>query len=477
MLLLLLAACGADPTPTPTDGTASQQAPQPGPPGGNQGPPGAPQPGGPGGPGPAPDFAALAAAEDLDSSWPADIDVAVTPGAPGECSSGAAWIPAGPFLMGSESVQSGRDERPVHVVTLSGYCLDLTEVTAGAFSAWLLAEGRSPAGLDPRHLGADGAVEAGREAHPAEGVTWEEARDYCASVGGALPTEAQWEKAARGGCELGEDPAACERADLKAYPWGDEAPTCELANHQLVGPSGPSLCRSDTHPVGTHGEPGPYGHRDLAGNVWEYVADYYHPALYAGERADPGGPKAGTFRVMRGGSWNTFSTNMRAANRFSDSVLGSAVGFRCAYPTVAAALAPIPPLPTVTLSGTVRRATGTLTGRRLYVTAFDALDTGPNGMPVPGHSPAAEVMMTPGGADSQAFSIEVPANAIYFLFSALDAGTGGQKEGYISSSSSGGFGRADASVDASTDVDGLSISLGPPPGSASGGPGGGGPPR
>ena len=456
LALLSLIACGKAEGP----GDASTGAPPAAAP-----PAAAPAPPGPAGGAP-PALAAMGRAEDLSSSWDAALAVPAESGEGISCPEGALPVPAGRFLMGSASAQAGRDEQPVHPVLLGAYCLDRSEVRAGDFSAWLLREGRRPGGLDPRNMDGEGVLEPGRGDFPAEGVTWEEARDYCASVGGALPTEAQWEKAARGGCELGEDPAACDPADLRAYPWGSEAPSCELANHQLVDGRGPHLCRSDTYPVGTHGRPGPYGHMDLAGNVWEYVADWYHPGVYSRgrQRVDPGGPAAGRYHVMRGGSWNTFSTNMRAANRFSDSVLGSAVGFRCAYGGPEPVADPVRPVAQVVLSGTITRGEGLLEGRRLYVTAFDAEDTGPQGMPVPGQSPAAEVILVPGGGRSQSFSLEVPAGRSYFVFSALDDGSGGEKQGYISSSSSGGFGRAEARIDGATDVEGIAITLGPPPG-------------
>ena len=83
-----------------------------------------------------------------------------------------------------------------------------------------------------------------RNDHPAEGVTWKEANDYCNAKGQSLPTEAQWEKAARGGCELGDDANMCDPTDLRAYPWGNDAPTCELANHQLSASGLPKLCVS-----------------------------------------------------------------------------------------------------------------------------------------------------------------------------------------------------------------------------------------
>ena len=176
------------------------------------------------------------------------------------------------------------------------------------------------------------SIEPNREDHPAEGVTWKEAYDFCVTNGKSLPTEAQWEKAARGGCELGDDATKCDPSDLRAYPWGNDTPSCELANHQLSASGLPKLCVSNTQtadelPQGT----GPYGHTHLAGNIWEYVADVWHPTVYSTEmRSNPAGVQSGDVHVLRGGGWNTFSTNMRAANRFHDLVMGSASGFRCA---------------------------------------------------------------------------------------------------------------------------------------------------
>ena len=178
------------------------------------------------------------------------------------------FVRGGPFLMGSVSQQAGSDEGPVEVVTLSSYCLDTHELSAALFSTWLVAEARMPAGTDVRSLSPIGALQPGRAQHPAEGVTWDEAHDYCQAQGKQLPTEAQWEKAARGGCEHGQDPARCDAQDLRPYPWGTEAPSCERANHASVGQGGPSLCESDTWPV-DRGNQGPYGHINLAGNVWD----------------------------------------------------------------------------------------------------------------------------------------------------------------------------------------------------------------
>lgn len=392
-----------------------------------------------------------------------DHDPAVTPAT-------ERWVRPGPFIMGSRSAHAGLDEGPVHVVELSGFCLDIDEVTVGEWAAWLRSAGRSPRGADVRSLDPALQPESGRAEHPAEGVTWAEARDHCAARGQALPTEAQWEKAARGGCELGSDPAACDPGDLRPYPWGATAPDCQRANHQDTSGGRPRLCVGDTQladaaPAGA----GPYGHQHLAGNVWEYVADPWHPSVYTqAARRDPGGPAAGEHHVLRGGSWNTFSTNMRVANRFNDLVMGSAAGFRCARPTVAATPDDVQPLVLVTLSGTLAHQDGPLEGRAIYVTAFPA-----DGAHGPGRSPVAELRLQPSGQRQQPFSIQVPVGGPYELSAALDAGTGGQKGQYVAASGSGGFGSAEGGpVQATADVDGLRIVIrpspagGPPPGDA-----------
>jgi len=353
------------------------------------------------------------------------------------------YIQASPFIMGSISSHAGADEKPVHVVQLDGYCLDTNEISSNEFANWLRQSNRSPQGPDIKHISTDSIVESGRENHPVEGVTWEEANSYCLSLNKNLPSEAQWEKAARGGCELGEDPTQCDPKDLRAYPWGNDTPSCDKANHQLSASGMPKLCVSDTLlaealPQGK----GPYGHNHLAGNVWEYVQDVWHPNVYGINRVNPTGPTEGDIHVLRGGGWNTFSTNMRAANRFHDLVMGSAAGFRCARSFSNGNADNVEPLVLEEVSGTITAAKA-LTGRAIYVTAFDANDADASGMLAPGRSPIAEIRLTPNEKTQQPFQIQLPRGGSYILSAALDAGSGGNKDNYISASGSGGFGQAE----------------------------------
>ena len=375
------------------------------------------------------------------------------------------YIPASPFLMGSQSKHAGHDEGPVHVVQLSGFCLDVNEVSAGDFDAWLTAQKRKPAGLDIRNYTEDGQFDASRASYPAEGVTWDEATEYCQAQQKTLPTEAQWEKASRGGCELGTDSKTCDQKDLRPYPWGFEAPTCALANHQLSTSQMPQLCHSDTLPLDQpHQGTGPYGHEHLSGNVWEYVRDFWHPNTYdSPTRLDPSGPGTGDIHTLRGGGWNTFSTNMRSANRFHDLVMGSAAGFRCARSWSEGQADSIPPLELITLQGTIS-SPNPLNGRALYVTAFAAEDADASGMVPPGRSPIAEQRFEPNGQTSQRFELRLPKGGSAILSAALDAGTGAQKDDYISASGSGGFGQAQYNpIDTKSPPNEIHIVLTPPP--------------
>ena len=367
-----------------------------------------------------------------------DTDPSVTP-------TTERWVRPGPFLMGQGGDDAGHDEGPVHVVTLAGYCLDRTEASNAQVAA---------RAIDGWTAGADDTLAA--ELSP------DQARAYCAASGKVLPTEAQWEKAARGGCELGADPDACDNDDLRRYPWGAASPSCDRANHARVAIGGPQPCTgapmaADSLEKGA----GPYGHVHLAGNLWEPVADVWHPTTYgSGEpRTDPGGPAGDGPGVIRGGAFDTFSTNMRATNRMSTLVAGSRTGVRCARPTVSPVPDAVSVLDTVTFRGTVRN-TDALSGKAVYVTAFSVSD-GQGTQVRPGASPLAEVRMVPSGTQAQPFELEVPALGQVLLFASLDAGT---PEPGKPASGSGGVGRLDGPVSTSADQADLTITLQPLPG-------------
>lgn len=359
------------------------------------------------------------------------------------------YIPGGAFVMGSASSHAGADEKPVHIVYLSGYCVDTNEVSNNEFAAWLKRKNYSPQGSDIRNFTKENnswIPDDTRGDYPAEGVTWSEANEYCIDSGKSLPTEAEWEKVARGGCEFGTETEFCDVEDIRPYPWGKDIASCDRANHQLSATGMPKLCVSDTQiasatPTGN----GPYGHTHLAGNVWEYVLDVWHPSVYTETpRVNPKGPQptdaTTQAHVLRGGGWNTFSTNMRVANRFHDLIMGSASGFRCARRFVEGNFDDVSPMIYATIQGSVS-STEKIEGRALYITAFQAEDADAQGMLAPGRSPIAEIRLTPSGSSTQTFSLDLP-HGTYILSAALDAGTGAQKDDYISASGSGGFGKA-----------------------------------
>ena len=301
--------------------------------------------------------------DDCDDSE-ADVNPGVTEGPPGDptCSDGLdndcdgtaddedpdcidvsmTFIPAGEFVMGSDPTdpysELGSDEYPEHVVYLSAYEIDLYEVTNAEFADFLNAYGsnESPEGYEMldadsgnRHIFWDGSswyAEGGYEDHPVIEVTWYGAITYCDYHGKRLPTEAEWEKAARGGCEVGGSPGTCEDpADERTYPWGGGM-DCYHANY--------TACLGDSAPVGSYPlGVSPYGAYDMAGNVWEWVHDWWDSDYYDGSPyQDPQGPVSGTKRVMRSGDWNYSPPYLRVANRvdFNPGYSTGTVGFRCA---------------------------------------------------------------------------------------------------------------------------------------------------
>jgi formylglycine-generating enzyme required for sulfatase activity len=207
-------------------------------------------------------------------------------------------IPGGPFTEGS--THGDEDERPVRKVTLKAFAIDRTEVTRADYAS-CVAAGRCQA--TPEKLAADGADAK----LPVTGVDWSDAQAYCKFAGGRLPTEAEWEKAARG-------------TDGREYPWGNDA-DCARANWGNFEGEGPCAGKNPGHPVAVGQYPSgasPYGVLDLGGNVWEWVADKYDQ-------------ESGR-RVVRGGSCCSFFVGPRAPNRnaWAPDHRDGDLGFRCA---------------------------------------------------------------------------------------------------------------------------------------------------
>ena len=232
-------------------------------------------------------------------------------------------IPGGTFMMGSEA--GNDDEKPVHEVSLDAFLMDQTEVTNSMFADFLNVNGNQEEEGGPWfdaedsdaqiHLvGETWQADDGKSDHPVVEVSWFGAQAYCTWVGARLPTEAEWEYAARGGL------------DGKDYPWGDEKPVCETGADN--GAQFFSCSNLGSMPVRSFLANG-YGLYDMAGNVMEWVGNWPEP-YPGGESAARSFPEQ--FRVLRGGSWSEPTNNLRVAFRYDNvpSLADHFVGFRCA---------------------------------------------------------------------------------------------------------------------------------------------------
>lgn len=217
------------------------------------------------------------------------------------------YVPAGEFTMGSDNGEPV--EKPVHKVYLDAFWIDQTEVTNEMYSKCVLAGQCDPPGASTMDYFRIPAYAK----HPVVYVNWEMANTYCSWAGRRLPTEAEWEKAARG-------------TDAFTYPWG-EGIDCDKANYQ-------SSCVHETSPVGSYvSYKSPYGVYDMAGNVWEWVNDWYADGYYYNSpSSNPVGPDTGQYRSSRGGSWASDASNARSAfrGRLDPSSMSYYGGFRCA---------------------------------------------------------------------------------------------------------------------------------------------------
>ncbi|MBI1790719.1 MAG: formylglycine-generating enzyme family protein [Acidobacteria bacterium] len=223
---------------------------------------------------------------------------------------GMVLVPAGEFLMGRTKLTPDDktkmrpivllDDRPDHKVWLDAFFIDKTEVTQGQYAKFLAATGRKP----PYHWSRRPADD-----YPIYNVDWEDARAYCAWAGKRLPSEAEWERAARGGQE-GRD-----------YPWGDKADS-KMARYNVE--TGPGAVAQ--YP------PNGFGISDMAGSVSEWTADWFEREYYRSSPAkNPAGPEAGEYKAIRGGGWpdsaeriTVFFRNWVRPNQKTPNL-----GFRC----------------------------------------------------------------------------------------------------------------------------------------------------
>ncbi len=302
--LLWLLACSSAP-PSPAEPPAEE-------------PPAGVQPAVPAGPLPraAPD-------SPLGDSW-----VCGRPGASVDC---FVAVPAATFMMGAQAEEPSApgydpqalpDESPVHEVAVSSFFITGHEIPAAAYrdcvqSGWCSGEMVNREGRFATFSQRD-KIDV-----PITGVSWDGAQRFCAWMGGRLPTEAEWELAARG-------------TDGRRFPWGNEA-GCATAERDQAGrwsrkmsvpPCGSAGPRA---PAELRGH-SPYGAIGMAGNVWEWTADWYAPDAYAGHGAsNPTGPSAGEARVQRGGGWSDDVAGLRSAGRQAIPPRAKLhdVGFRC----------------------------------------------------------------------------------------------------------------------------------------------------
>lgn len=221
-------------------------------------------------------------------------------------------VSAGDFTMGSANGEDS--EKPEHTVYLDDFWIDQFEVTNALYKKCVDAGKCQPPPSIGSWTRASYYGNAQFDDYPVIYVTWTDADAYCAWAGKRLPTEAEWEKAARG-------------TDQRVYPWGD------VFDKTLLNSSEGGL--GDTTVVGNFpGGASPYGAMDMAGNVLEWVADSYDSAYYAiSPRVNPKGPAAGDYKVLRGGSWFSGQYDARSSFRRSFGISGlryGFVGFRCA---------------------------------------------------------------------------------------------------------------------------------------------------
>jgi eukaryotic-like serine/threonine-protein kinase len=221
------------------------------------------------------------------------------------------YVPAGTFSMGSET---SSEEKPIHSVYLSAYYMDKFEVTNAAYKRCVEAGICDPPKQSNSFTRTAYYDNPEFDDHPVIYVDWNMAKTYCEWRGARLPTEAEWEKAARG-------------TDGRTYPWGNDI-GCDKVNYKS------NCVGGDTTKIGSYIDGvSPYGMYDMAGNVWEWVNDWYDGSYYSTSPAsNPQGPTLGQYRVLRGGTWYINDYYVRSASRFRSVPTSTYydIGFRCA---------------------------------------------------------------------------------------------------------------------------------------------------
>ncbi|MBN1582339.1 MAG: formylglycine-generating enzyme family protein [Anaerolineae bacterium] len=230
-------------------------------------------------------------------------------------------VPAGTFLMGSKGGEGHRSEHPQHRVYLDGYYVGRYPVTNAQYALFVQESGHRVPYQEGEWVRSycwnlkKQRPPIGKETHPVVLVDWNDAMAYCQWAALRLPTEAEWEKAARG-------------TDGRRHPWGDQ---WDKTKCNLWTGKGWETTPVDAYPQGAS----PYGVLDMVGNVEEWCADWYDGSYYAhSPDRNPQGPESGTCRVLRGGSWLDLLILARCAFRHWNLPAGrlDLVGFRCVLP-------------------------------------------------------------------------------------------------------------------------------------------------
>jgi serine/threonine-protein kinase len=224
-------------------------------------------------------------------------------------------VPEGKSQMGD--VNGSNDERPEQEIYLNAFWIDKYEVVNEQYSICVQDGVCSEPSETKSFTRKEYYGTEEFDNFPVVYVNWYQASEYCQWAGGSLPTEAQWEKAARG-------------SDGRTYPWGEEEPTCALVNF--------GDCIGDTNSAGSYPKgASPYGVMEMSGNVMEWVADWYIGDFYSVMPTEnPTGPTNGKVRAIRGGNWQHGEIGIHSFNRFwaRPLISWSELGFRCVYPVI-----------------------------------------------------------------------------------------------------------------------------------------------